>query len=256
MRVKRRRLSVVLLVYATFAGACGAGPDAHPADLDEVRTRVSGLTSEGKVQEALAEAEAFLQRNPDAAHAHLLMTEAVGQMAETASDPERTTFLERTAMHHERVVELTKVSTLRTFSLGALVAYHGPKYLNRPERAETYARRIITDSPGEAVSYVYLVDLLKSARRFDDAAQALIEARKAVSNDPFQQAHLGDLMVDLADSRHGASIDTRRRLLDQAQAIADEGLKAHRAGVEAEAFRQLKSQATRAQGQLQPDPKQ
>jgi tetratricopeptide (TPR) repeat protein len=256
MRVKRRQLSLVLLVCAILAGACGTDPDAHPADLDDVRTRVSGLTSEGKVNEALAEAEAFLQRNPDAAQAHLLMTEVLAQMAESTTDSERTTFFERTARHHERVVELTKESTLRAFSLGTLVWLYGPRALNRLDRAETYARRIITETPGEAVSYMHLVQLLKLARRFDDAAQALIEARKAVSKDPSQQAHLGDLMVELADSRHGASIDTRRRLLDQARAIADEGLETNQAGVEAQALRQLKSQAASAQRQLEQDAKQ
>jgi hypothetical protein len=60
----------------------------------------------------------------------------------------------------------------------------------------------------------------------------------------------------LADSKHGASLDTRRRLLVQVHAIADEGLKVSRTGVEAQALLQLKSQATRAQVQLEPDPKQ
>jgi hypothetical protein len=111
------------------------------------------------------------------------------------------------------------------------------------------------DTPAEAVSYLHLIELLKSSKRFDEAAEALIEARKTVSQDPYQQTHLGELMVELADSKHGASIDTRRRLLDQAHAIADEGLEAKRTSVEAQALLQLKSQATRAQGQLEPNPK-
>jgi tetratricopeptide (TPR) repeat protein len=255
MRVTRRRLSLFALLLAILPGACGSGPDAHPAALDEVRLRVSDLTREGKFSEAVVAAEAFLQRNPDKAQAHLLMTEVLGLLAETKTDPERTTLLERTAMHHERVVEFTKNSTLRLYSLGALVGLNGTKYLKRLDRAETYARRIMMDTPAEAVSYLHLIELLKSSKRFDEAAEALIEARKTVSQDPYQQTHLGELMVELADSKHGASIDTRRRLLDQAHAIADEGLEAKRTSVEAQALLQLKSQATRAQGQLEPNPK-
>lgn len=256
MIVKRGRLSLLVPVFVVLAAACGAGQDIRPAGLDEVRTRVSSLTSERKYSEAVAAAEAFLQRNPAAAHAHLLMTETLALMAETTAGPERTKLLERTATHHERVVELTKESTLRDFSLGALVSLHDARYLNRLDRAEMYARRIITETPAEAVSYQRLVSLFKSAKRFDDAARVLSEARKTVSTDPYQQAHLGDLMVELADSKNGASLDTRRRLLEQAHAIADDWLKANPARVEAQALQQLKSQATKAQAQLERDRKQ
>ncbi len=87
----------------------------------------------------MAAAEAFLERNPDTVDANLLMTETVALLSESKQGPDRRTLLERAVTHHKRVVELTKHSSIRRFSLGTLVVLHDPRYLNHLDRAETYA---------------------------------------------------------------------------------------------------------------------
>lgn len=205
--------------------ACGTvDPDARTSDWEEQSARVSKASAAGQHDEAMALAEAYLEKHPGNVEGLLMAAESAVAASQDARTTNPTARLEQAATLYRQVIETTRNSWNRRLAMSRSVGVYGPLGLKKFDEAERLARQMADESPGSPNRYDNLVYVQTEAQRFDAALATLADARKAVGTDVEAVIAYGSMVYNRVGTSRGFPDDAARRLLTDALTLTNTAL--------------------------------
>jgi tetratricopeptide (TPR) repeat protein len=93
-------------------------------------------------------------------------------------------YMQKAIENYKKAAELDTNAQMKTLAMQYLVAAYGPEKLNDPSQAEPIVQQMIKLEPKEANHYFQLMKIYEDAGRYEEAEQALLQARDAKPTDP------------------------------------------------------------------------
>jgi tetratricopeptide (TPR) repeat protein len=230
---------LVLVLLALTTTSCGrestvvqkVTPVSQPPEgYGQAERLAIALAGEGKITEAEAIFDSWIEKYPDFREPHYQLAAALLFAAEDSKDqglkPERQRQLERAATHFKRFVELADDAETRAQGLDSLVETYLPGNLNRPQEAEPHARALVAAAPESPQSYRQFAAVMRQLGRTDEATQSLLAARTSIAT-AFRFNFVEVLRKHVADSStlRGAAA---KQVIDAAMQLTDEHIAANR----------------------------
>ena len=135
---------------------------------------------------AAAEYEETLKADPSYNEAYFYLGNSYDNMYKPArkGEAENDGLLPKAVKNYEIAVQRETDPQRKKLALQYLAASYGTDKLNDPGKAEPVVRQMIQVDPKDTGSYYGLSKLYEDAGRFEEAEQALLQARDAVPNNP------------------------------------------------------------------------
>ena len=146
----------------------------------------NALYQQGEYRRAAVEYETALQQDPNLVAAYFYLGNSYDNLYKVTrkGEAENDKMLENAIKNYKIAAEREGDPKMKRLALEYLVAAYGPDKLNDPEQAEPIVRRMIQMDPKESANYFGLAKIYEDAGRYDEAEQALLQAKEARPNDP------------------------------------------------------------------------
>jgi tetratricopeptide (TPR) repeat protein len=99
-------------------------------------------------------------------------------------EPDNDVVLQKAIENYRIAADKDPDPLMRQRAMEYLVAAYGPDKLNDPSQAEPIVKRMISENPNEPMNYFYLSKIYEDAGRYEEAEQALMQAREVKPNEP------------------------------------------------------------------------
>lgn len=239
MRIAFRSFTGCLSVLL-IASAAGCGDEAKPqetasqildraleapAGFHESDLKAVGLFSDGKIDEAFAIHQQWVDKHPTFAEAHHSLAEAHrlrGNQLRGEKDDSYRQHLEKALTHYRRYHELATGDDpkIRARALANLTEILSAEGLNRLAEAESTARQWVKEAPDNLSAHDGLAGIQREAGRADEGLATLRAAGKAAATAD-ERGLYATYLLGYLESAPNLDRDATRMALDELDALVD-----------------------------------
>ena len=136
-------------------------------------------------KEAAGKYEYVLQQNPDRKEVYFFLGNSYDNAYKPsrAGEPDNDILIQKAIENYKKAAQLDDNPEMKKLAMQYLVAAYGPNKLNDPSQAEPLVKQMIELAPNEPGNYFALAQIYQDAGRYEEAEQALLQARDKNPND-------------------------------------------------------------------------
>ena len=136
-------------------------------------------------KDAAAKYEYVLQQDPSRTEVYFFLANSYDNAYKPsrAGEPENDAYIQKAVENYRKAAQQDNNPEMKKLAMQYLVAAYGPDKLNDPSQAEPIVREMIQIAPKEPGNYFALAKMYEDAGRYEEAEQALLQAREANPDD-------------------------------------------------------------------------
>lgn len=189
MRKRLRPVSAVFVVTLVGASLAAAGCGQYSFSALKARKaykEANDLYKASRWKEAADRYEAAAASDPTLPGVYFFLGNSYDNQFKPSriGEPDNDAVLQKAIENYRIAADKDPDPLMRQRAMEYLVAAYGSDKLNDPSQAEPIVKRMIDENPNEPMNYFYLSKIYEDAGRYEEAEQALMQAREAKPNEP------------------------------------------------------------------------
>lgn len=187
MTTRYRTVTVAAIVVGLATATAGCGRySIGSLKAQKAYKDANELYKTSHWKDAAGKYEYVLQQDPSRTEVYFFLANSYDNAYKPsrAGEPENDAFIQKAIENYRKAAELDTNPEMKKLAMQYLVAAYGADKLNDPVQAEPVVQDMIRIAPNEAGNYFALARIYEDAGRYEEAEQALVQARNTNPDDP------------------------------------------------------------------------